>query len=181
MKAISLLFGLAATLLLNGCIGVLPIPPNSETPAMYSPITSDQTKFIVPGRTTREEVIAYFGDAYRESPREPVMAYSWEKPAWGWATWFFFITPAGIVSGGDYEEGSDWRALFLKYDFAGRVEKTEFARLDTNRSLDEQLEAWGWGTHKSFLEDGGGVFNPDTGTPLIFDWMKSNLEVVPLR
>ena len=85
------------------------------------------------------------------------------------------------MSGGDYEEGSDWRALFLKYDFAGRVEKTEFARLDTNRSLDEQLEAWGWGTHKSFLEDGGGVFNPDTGTPLIFDWMKSNLEVVPLR
>jgi hypothetical protein len=184
MKTVSLLVSLAATVMLNGCIGVIPVPPNPETPAMGSPITSDQTKFIVNGRTTRDEVIAKLGERFRESPRMPVMAYTWEKPTWGWAHWYFFITPDVIIYGGDYDEGNDWRAFFLKYDFAGRVETTKFAKLDNNYSLDEQMENWGWGKSGRFLEDGAGVINPATGTPVIFDWMRghldhSDLHVVP--
>ena len=186
MKTTSLLVILAATMLLNGCIGIMPVPPNPDTPSMGNAITRDQTKFIVQGKTTREEVIAHLGDHFRESPRMPVMAYSWETPAWGWCWWFCFITPDGVVSGGDYDEGNDWRAFYLKFDNAGRVENACFAKLDNNCSLDEQMEEWGWGRSTGFFKNGGGVINPTTGTPLPFDWMRthldhSDLHVVPTR
>jgi hypothetical protein len=187
MKTTLLLISLAATVLLNGCIGILPVPPNREESVMGTPITKEQTRFIVRGQTTREEVIAHFGDRFRESPREPLMAYSWEKPAWGWTWWFLFITPGGeVVSGGDYDEGNDWRAFYLKFDSNGHVEKTNFAKLDNSYSLDEQLENWGWGKSTSFFKDGAGIFNPVTGTPLLFDGMRrhldhSDLQVTPTR
>jgi hypothetical protein len=186
MKTIFLLISLVATVLLNGCIGIMPVPPNSETPAMGNSITRDQVKFIVPGQTTRQEVVAKLGDQFRESPRMPVMAYSWEKPTWGWCWWFFFVTPGGIVSGGDYDEGNDWRAFYLKFDVAGRVEKTCFAKLDNDYSLDEQLENWSWGKSTSFFKDGAGIFNPVTGAPLLFDGVRrhldhSDLQVTPAR
>jgi hypothetical protein len=186
MKTVFPLISLVATVLLNGCIGIIPVPPDANTPAMGSPVTSDQTKFIVPGQTTREEIIAHLGDHFRESPREPVIAYSWEKPAWGWAWWFFFVTPDAVVSGGDYNEGNDWRAFYLKFDGAGRVEKTCFAKLDNDYSLDEQMENWGWGKSAGFFRDGAGIFDPVTGTPRIFNWMRghsdrSDLQVIPGR
>lgn len=180
MKTISLLVSLIPILLLNGCIGVIPVPPNQDAPAVGHAITPGDLKFIVAGKTTQAEVVARLGLDFRESPRMPVMAYSWEKPAWGWAWWMFVWVPETpcFITGGDHEEGNDWRALYLKFDSAGRVEKTEFAKLDNGHSLDEQMENWGWGKARHFIEDGAGVFNPETGTPVIFDGMKGNLELI---
>src|SRR3974390_787710 len=176
MKTTFLLVSLAATALLNGCLGSVPVPPNSATPTTGNAITRDQINFIVPGRTTREEVVAKLGGDFRESPRMPVMAYSWEKPAWGWAWWLLFVTPDAVVSGGDYDEGNDWRALYLKFNSDGRVEKAQFAKLDNDYSLDEQMENWGWGKSTSFFKDGAGIFNPDTGVPLLFDGTHRHLD-----
>src|SRR5215831_12693368 len=116
MKTMTLIAGLAATLLLNGCIGILPVPPNSQETVVGTPINKKQTEFIALGRTTRAEVTNRFGDNFRESPREPVMAYSWETPTLGWAWWYYFFVPSAnvVICGGEYNEGSDWRALFLK-------------------------------------------------------------------
>lgn len=180
MKSTLLLISLISSLL-NGCIGFMPVPPNSNTPSMGARITGDQVKFVVPGCTTRDEVVARLGGRFRESPHTPVLAYSWEQPAWGSCWWVFFITPEAIVTGGNYDEGCVWRAYYVKFDDNGRVVKTKFARLDDGRSLDEQMENWAGYPPKQFLKDGAGVFNPDNGAPLPFDWMKDNLHLQPVR
>ena len=92
----------------------------------------------MPGQTMREEVVTRLGDQFRDSPRLPVLAYSWEKPAAD-LVWVIVSTES---RGGGHIERSHWRAFFVEFDSGGRVRRTEFMHLSGKKSLDEQLEDW---------------------------------------
>ena len=157
-------------LLLTGCV-VVPVPSDGRTYGKV--ITSDDVKFIVCGRTTRAEVIARLGDQFRDSPRLPVLAYSWETPATGWAWGVASLREGGAV--GSCSENSHWRAYFIKFDSANRVSCTAFVHLSQhNQSLDEQLEDWALHAHKGLMETGAGIFNPDTGMPRFIESLSNN-------
>lgn len=167
MKTRFALIALLLTILQTGCVGlVVPVPSDGRTYGKV--ITSDDVKFIVCGRTTRAEVIARLGSHFRDSPRLPVLAYSWEKSATGWAWGVASLGEGGAL--GSCFENSRWRAYLIKFDSADRVSCAAFIHLSQhNQSLDEQLENWGARKHESFKATGGGVFNPETGAPRMFD------------
>jgi hypothetical protein len=121
-----------------GCVGVLPLPSFSRKLEAGRIIRCEQVAFIVPAQTMFGEVTNHLGCEFRDSPRVPALAYSWElaggRGVW-WAAW------EGSVAG--EFEWSHWRAFFVLLDERGVVIKTKFARLSGRRSLDEQLEKWG--------------------------------------
>lgn len=167
--AINLLF---LTVLLTGCVGVLPVPPARREPAHGKVITRADVKFIVPGQTTRDEVIARLGDQFRDSPRLPVLAYAWEKPACGLMWWIVLAGPGGAGAGGGHSEGSDWQAFFVKFDANEQVATTKFVSLCDRRSLDEQLEDWAIGKTHHLADADGYLFSPDSGVPQFIEYMK---------
>jgi hypothetical protein len=169
MKTLNTVANLAPILLLTGCIGVIPLPA-SDHQVHGQVIEGSQTQFIIAGQTTRKEVIAHLGGQFRDSPRVPALAYSWEKPAADIAWWFFTLENG---AGGHYER-SHWRAFFIDFDADGKVRRTKFVGLSQNRSLDEQLEDWVLRNHKSFKETGGGIFDPDTGRPRFTEKMEES-------
>src|ERR1035437_3123740 len=114
MKTASAIIAPLLAVLLTGCVGVMPVPPSCNQPACGKVITPEQVKFIVPGQTTRAEVMARLGDHFRDSPRLPVPACSWEKPAVGWTGWILLAGPGGAAGGGGYTEGNHWRGFFVK-------------------------------------------------------------------
>jgi hypothetical protein len=134
--------GLAVSLLvgLTGCIAVVPVPSSEKIHGKI--ITPKEVKFIVPGQTTRAEVMARLGEQFRDSPRQPVLAYSWEKPAVGVMWGFLLAGPDFEFHRGGYSERSYWRAFFVEFDSGERVRRTEFKHLSGKKSLDEQLEDW---------------------------------------
>ena len=161
--------------LLTGCVGVMPVPPSPRNqPACGKVITPEQVKFIVPGQTTRAEVMARLGDHFRDSPRLPVLAYSWEKPAVGWTWWIVVAGPGGAGAAGGHAEGNHWQAFFVKFDASGRVAATKFVSLSNHRSLDEQLEDWAVPKKFGFAKIGAHIFNPDNGVPWFIEDMKQN-------
>jgi len=170
MKTTHAMVLLVPVLLLTGCVGVMPIPPSRNQRACGKVITPEQVKFIVPCQTARAEVIARLGDQFRESPRLPVLAYSWEKPAATLAWWIVSMESGG----GGHVERSHWRAFFVKFDADGRAANTKFVSLSQHRSLDEQLEDWATSKKHGFISSGAHVFNPDTGVPWVFEAMQES-------
>ena len=80
---------------LTGCVGVLPVPSDGQT---YGKVmTPGEVSFILPGQTSRAEVIARLCEQFRDSPRLPVLAYSWETPAVGLAV---FMASMDVAGGG---------------------------------------------------------------------------------
>ena len=142
MKILALAL-LAAMGLVTGCVGFIPVPASSSQVVVGRVIQAREAAFIVPGQTTRADVVERLGADFRASPRMPVMAYSWELPG-GTALWWWFVfcTEGGAGDAGEFE-WSRWRAFFVAFDQAGYVTKTRFIRLSSRKSLDEQLEAWG--------------------------------------
>jgi hypothetical protein len=124
-------------LALTGCIPIVyPVPPAG--PVRGRPVSSDDTGFITPHKTTRAEVLARLGPATRECVRLPALAYSWERPATGFG-YVIFGTP-GVASG--EMERSTWRAFFVVFDEHDVVLRKELKVLSQNKSLDEHLENW---------------------------------------
>ena len=136
MKTAFTILCMLSAALLTGCVGVVPVPSNRQTYGKV--ITREQVRFIVLGQTTRAEVTEKLGDQFRESPRLPALAYSWEKPA-ATLVWWIIAVETG---GGGHIERSHWRAFFVEFDSGGQVRRTEFMRLSGQKSLDEQLEDW---------------------------------------
>ena len=165
--------------LLTGCVGVMPVPPSRNQPACGKVITPEQVKFIVPGQTTRAEVVAKLGVNYRDAQPVKALAYSWETPATGWAWGILIVLPTGGIVGGNHHENSHWRAFFIEFDSGDRVRRTGFAHLAARKSLDEQLENWALQRtahpFAEFIEIGGGIFNPDNGVPRMFENFKPSL------
>jgi hypothetical protein len=142
MKIVALML-LAATGLFTGCVGLIPVPSFSRQAPVGRAIQAREAAFIVPGQTTRAQVVEQLGADFRASPRLPVVAYSWDLPGgtalWWWAV---FCTEGGAGDAGEFEWGR-WRAFFVAFDQDGYVTRTKFIRLSGRKSLDEQLEAWG--------------------------------------
>lgn len=137
MKATVTFASLLPVLLLTGCVALVPLPPTyNQTYGRV--IEKSQTRFIVAGQTTRDEVIAGLGGEFRDSPRVAALAYPWEKPAPDMA-WWICSTEAG--TGGHFER-SHWRAFFVAFDAGGKVCRSEFVSLSQRKSLDEQMEDW---------------------------------------
>jgi hypothetical protein len=142
----SLLVVLLTAGVLTGCVplgigmgAVVPVPPLSKKKFEQGrEITAREIQFVVPGRTTRVEVITRLGNDFRDSPRVAALAYSWQYngPQIYW--WYGFW-------GGYGERGVEdfgWRAMFVAFDQNERVVQSQFYRLKSGPSLDEQLEAW---------------------------------------
>lgn len=126
-----------ASILLSGCVGY--VPSFSKTPVCGKQITKSNAEFIVPGKTTRAEVIRRLGTQHcRESLRVAAMGYGWEMPG-GYG--FFFLMDR-MNAAGDVWELTRWRALFLAFDSHDVVTRKEFVKLKGSRTLDEQLEKW---------------------------------------
>lgn len=121
----------------SGCV-VMPFPMAGKHETRGRPLTSADTRFIVPGVTTRAEIEQVLGGDYRECFTAPSVAYSWEKPGMGVG---YFMLSTGRSTGG-HVEGSKWRALFIAFDDQGVVVRQSFRRLDGGKSLDHQLERW---------------------------------------
>jgi hypothetical protein len=162
MKIVLTILCMLSAVLLTGCVGiVLPVPSAGKTYGKV--ITRKQVSFIDPGKTTREEVIAHLGDQFRASPRLPALAYSWEKPATGWA-WGIGAMAGGA---GGFVERSHWQAFFVGFDDRERAVSTKFVSLTGWKSLDEQLENWAVQKKHNPTHIGSKVFDPDNGKPWI--------------
>jgi hypothetical protein len=166
---VRLVWCLAPALLMTGCIGVIPLPATDHQ-VHGRVIEKSQTQFITLGRTTRAEVIARLGDKFRNSPRMPVLAYSWEKPAAGVGWWL--VVPAGAATGSF--ERCHWRAFFVAFDPGGKVCRAEFVKLSDQKSLDEQLEDWALRNDGGFAAMVDCVFNPATGRPIFLEKMQES-------
>ena len=167
MKTTFIILCLLSAVLQTGCV-VVPVPSDGKTYGKV--ITREQVSFIVPGKTTREEVTERLGDQFRTSPRLPVLAYSWEKPAIGW-TWGF--TDLKSVSVCAHVERSHWQAFFVRFDDRERATSTRFVSLSARKSLDEQLEDWAVNKKHDFTQIGAKIFDPDNGKPWIVEDMKA--------
>ena len=164
MKTVLNILYLLSTVLLTGCIGLVPLPPtNNQTYGRV--IKSSETRFIVAGRTTRDEVIAKLGGEFRGSPRVAALAYSWEKPA-ATLVWWIIAVETG---GGGHIERSHWQAFFVAFDAGGKVCRTEFVSLSQRKSVDEQLEDWVAGEKHNSSYIGAKIFDPDNGVPRIVE------------
>jgi hypothetical protein len=135
----ALRLSLVATVLsCSGCIAAY-VPSFSNQPVNGKIIVRRDVECIVPGRTTRAEVVKALGPGYRESIRGSAMAYPWEMPA-GFIVFGAMSRDFAIADRtGDF---TTWHALFLKFDGRGVVARKEYVRLRGGRSLDEQLERW---------------------------------------
>lgn len=155
-------------MLLTGCVGlIVPVPSHDKTYGKV--ITREETQFIVPGQTTRAEVVEKLGGQFRDSPRLPALAYAWEQPAAGLLWFWVIVLPPSGVGDGDYTERSHWRAFFVAFDQTGAVSRTKFVSLSGGASLDEQLENWAGRKEKRFWNGGCSVFNPTTGAPVVLE------------
>jgi hypothetical protein len=150
---------LAVTGLVTGCVGLIPVPSFSGEAPVGRVIQAQEAAFIVPGQTTRAQVVEQLGADFRPSPRLPVIAYSWDLPG-GTALWWWvvFCTEGGAGNAGEFEWGR-WRAFFVAFDQDGYVTKTKFKRLSDRKSLDEQLEAWG----RLVMQNKTMIASPSTG------------------
>jgi hypothetical protein len=142
----SMLAALLSAGVLTGCapfgIGmgaVVPVPRLSKKKIEQGrEITAWEIQFVVPGRTTRAEVITRLGNDFRDSPRVSALAYSWQYNGpqiyWGY----------GFIGGYDQHGVVDfgWRAMFVAFDQDDRVVQSQFYHLRGRKSLDEQLEDW---------------------------------------
>ena len=164
---------LSAAVLLTGCVGIVfPVPSDGRTYGKV--ITREQASFIVPGKTTRDELIARLGDQFRASPRLPALAYSWEKPATGWAWGIAATSGEAAVGGGGHLERSHWQALFVRFDDSGRIVSTKFVSLSGGKSVDEQLEDWAAKKENASIGIGAKIFDPQNGVPWICEELQKS-------
>ena len=123
-------------LLFTGCVGY--IPSFSKEPISGKKITPRDADFVIPGKTTRAEVIRKLGTQCRAPSRVSAMGYGWEMPT-GTAFWIVFSAYHGAAGSHEF---SHRHALFLEFDARSIVTRKEFLKLKNKLTLDEQLETW---------------------------------------
>jgi hypothetical protein len=133
----------------SGCIGY--VPSVSQTPVSGKVIARRDAGLIVPGQTTRAEVIKTLGPQYRESIRGAAMAYPWEMRA-GFV--FAVAMDRTQIAAARSDDFTTWHALFLQLDARNVVTRKQYVRLRGGRTLDEQLDRW------------AGVIVPETPGPV---------------
>jgi hypothetical protein len=134
---------LALSLLLTGCVGVLPIPNCSNQPTHGAKLRTQDTAFIRAGTTTAAELFGNLGTNCVCDPRQRAVAYSWELPG-GWGIWWVVSPENGLA---DDFEWSRWRAFFVAFDTNNVVTAATTKHLSSSKSLYEQLEIWAQKNH----------------------------------
>lgn len=125
-----------ASLLLAGCVE----PSFSKVPINGKVITRGQSDLIVPGKTTRAEVVKTLGSGFQESLRMPALGYSWEMRVW---TVLFWDT---LRAGGEPSwEYTRWHAFFVAFDQRGVVTRKQFVNLSYQHTFEEHLAKWAAG------------------------------------
>jgi hypothetical protein len=142
---------LAFTCFLSGCAGfayVVPVPHKGDKAITGHIFEREDLKKILPGKTTRAEVVSRMGIGFRQTHDNWALSYSWEKSGPDMYHGLFFAAASYGGSGVFGEFGktdsawSYWRAIFIQFDADDLVVEAEFIRLSSRKSLDEQLEAW---------------------------------------
>jgi hypothetical protein len=143
-RASAFWFGLLSACLLTqaGCAGLVAIPPLTNKPETGRAISPQDAKFIVPGQTTRTQVVARLGNDCHNAPRTSALSYSWEVPGGKTIWWWGVACPYGAAADAGVKQWDYWRAFFVAFDEHGVVTKTAFMHLSAKKSLDEQLEDW---------------------------------------
>jgi hypothetical protein len=112
-----------------GCV-VLPIPVDYHAASSRKNVKTDDILWLVPGQTTREEVLLRLGEPDAVSDDDLSMSYQWEKIQLG-----LFVAVYG--GGGGYSEyGKDY-SLDLHFDPCGKFERGEVknSKLTHKRTL----------------------------------------------
>ncbi|NBR86779.1 MAG: hypothetical protein EB141_06655 [Verrucomicrobia bacterium] len=130
----------------TGCAYVaVPLPASGKPVLSGRVIEKKEARFIVPGVTTRDEVIEAFGSNFRTSGREAAISYSWTQKG-GDMLWFSAVVTdrEGVESVLDAGKTAwtCWRALFIDFDPSGHVLKAELVKLNSNFSVDTQRDEW---------------------------------------
>jgi hypothetical protein len=128
---------LPLVVLLTGCL-MAPVPRLGREVTYGAAIGPEEVRFIQPHQTTREEVIACFGEPWRHYEDLHVMVYYWEISR-GW--WLRCIGWGGIGKV-DVEEITRLRYLFVQIDALDRVERHEFVM--PRRGLPTRVLAEQW-------------------------------------
>jgi hypothetical protein len=123
--------------LLAGCV-VAPVPRLGRQVTYGAAIGPEDVRFIQPHQTTREEVIASFGEPWRYYEDLQVMVYYWETLQ-GWWIWAFCFPPGGAA---DAVEITRLRYLFVQLDALDRVERYGFVKPRRGRPTVTVAQEW---------------------------------------
>ena len=124
--------------LLTGCVGIVPVPPRSSEVLEGRKLVRSDVRFIVPGVTTRIDVLRHLGSASRICHRPPAITYFWKTPGWR-AYWWAFAPYSGEANEFPFGER---HAFFVAFDDRDVVLQSAFVSPWRRGSLDEQLEQW---------------------------------------
>jgi hypothetical protein len=120
-----------------GCI-IIPVPLPEDTVLAGNPVTPEQTAFIVPGVTTRAEVVERLGPPSILWDDARVIIYDWEMRAG------VVILLAGGPGGGSVADLdiSAHYLVIMEFDEEDRVLRFERTKHDSLQSFSEFLLAW---------------------------------------
>ncbi len=133
-------------LLLSFCGGCIPIPWTKPHKVLGrgTPISAESARLVIPGQTTRPEVVSLFGTNYVAINHDRSIAYEWDTPGIEFEMHMFLIVPN--FGGWDEEAGepstSSWRAYFVAFDEQGFVRAAQLKKLSMNKSVSDQLQRW---------------------------------------
>lgn len=115
-QSISVPLVVLALWLLDGCI-VVPVPVNYHKGDSRQNVRTKDTRWLISGQTTREEVLLRLGEPDEATEDGASLTYRWEKKYLQlWAVW-----GAGNTGGGEYRDlGKDY-ALKLSFDPTGKL------------------------------------------------------------
>ncbi|MCI0748640.1 MAG: hypothetical protein L0Y58_24795 [Verrucomicrobia subdivision 3 bacterium] len=121
-----------ASCLVSGCV-IVPVPVNHHTAASRTNVQTDDILWLVPGQTTREEVLLRLGEPDAVTEDDLSMSYRWEKIRLG----LFAAVFAGYGGGSGYSEYARDYTLDLHFDPCGKFERGEVkkSKLTLKRTL----------------------------------------------
>lgn len=120
--------------LAQGCV-FIPLP---ETCVSGEEVTKKELTSIIPGITTKTEIVDMLGEPDVLWLDENIFAYNW-KMAWAIMPW---IVGAGGQAAGGIEEFTKDYALLIQFDHNDRVVRFERIKRSMFTSYGEMLKNW---------------------------------------
>ena len=137
MAAHSLVLFLLACLC-QGCIAV-PLPASGTKASCGTRISKEETRFIQAGQTTRDEIIARFGQPFAHCEEPEAIAYNWVVIS---GYWYFMIGTGGPGLNFDRIEIERNEVLLVQFDRNNLVRRFEFRRLPGDLAVKDFLSKW---------------------------------------
>jgi hypothetical protein len=137
MAAHSMVLFLLACLC-QGCIGV-PLPASGTKASCGTRISKEETRFIQAGQTTRDEIIARFGQPFASCEEPEVVAYNWVVIS---GYWYWMAGTGGPGLFFDRSEIERNEVLLVQLDRDSRVQRFAFRHLPAGQSVKDFLCKW---------------------------------------